>query len=257
MQKVVIITGASSGIGHATATLFLQKGYKVYGIAREEYAGDDFVCYKGDVNDAENTKHIVNEILDKEKRIDVFVNNAGFGISGEVVDTDTKVIQNLYATDLSAMAVNIAIVGKIMKEQKFGKIINMSSLSAVFPLPYQAIYSSAKAGVEVLSRTARTELKPYNVYVSVVMPGDVKTNFTDARIKSESSDKKVNKSVEKFEKYERNGMSPFKVAKQVVKLAESKHPKVRKSVGALKLLIFLQKILPVKMLDWLIKKIYC
>ena len=90
-----------------------------------------------------------------------------------------------------------------------------------------------------------------------MLPGDVKTNFTDARIKGKIEDKKVDKSMQKFEKYERQGMSPDKVAKKIVKLARKKKPQPRTSVGALKLLIILQKILPIRFLDWLIVKIYC
>ncbi len=257
MKKVVIITGASSGIGLASAKLFLQKGYTVYGVARNEYKNDAFKCFTADVNDAEKMKEIINKVYEDEKRIDVFVNNAGFGLGGELVETKAEDIQRLFSTNLTSVAVNTALVGKIMKEQHFGKIINTCSLSALFPLPYQSAYSASKAGIEVLSRTTRGELKPYGVYVSTILPGDVNTGFTDARIKGIIDDKNVNKSMQKFEKYERNGMSPEKVAKKIVKLAKKKKPQPRVSVGALKLLIILQKILPIRFLDWLIRIIYC
>ncbi len=257
MNKVVIITGANSGIGLATAKLFVAKGYTVYGISKGEYDGGDFTNYNCDVNDTPKMKEIINGVYEKEGHIDVFVNNAGFGLVGELVELKTEDIQKLFSTNLTAVAVNIAIVGKIMKEQRHGKIINTSSLSAVFPLPYQSAYSATKVGIEVLSRTTRTELMPYGVYVSAIMPGDVKTGFTDAKIKAEGRDKKVDRSLDKFDKYERQGMSPNKVAKKIVALAEKKKPKPRVSVGSLKLLIFLQKILPVRMLDWLIKILYC
>ncbi len=257
MKKVVIITGASSGIGLATAKRFVAKGYTVYGISRRDYEDKDFVNYTADVNDADRMQEIIQQVYDKEGRIDVFVNNAGFGLGGELVETNVSDIQRLFSTNLTAVAVNTALVGKVMKKQHFGKIINTCSLSALFPLPYQSAYSASKAGIEVLSRTTRGELMPYGVYVSTVLPGDVKTGFTDARIKGAIDDKKVDKSMQKFEKYERHGMSPDKVAKKIVALAEKKKPAPRVSVGALKLLIFLQKILPIRFLDWLIKIIYC
>ncbi len=257
MKKVVIITGANSGIGLATAKRFISKGYTVYGISKRDYEGNDFINYNCDVNDALRMQEIIQEIFDKEGRIDIFVNNAGFGIGGELVESNINDIQRLFSTNLTAVAVNIAIVGKIMKNQHFGKIINTSSLSALFPLPYQSAYSASKAGIEVLSRTTRSELMPYGVYVSAVLPGDVKTGFTDARIKSVNDDKNVDKTMQKFEKYERQGMSPNKVAKKIVSLAEKKKPTPRVSVGSLKLLIFLQKILPIRFLDWLIKILYC
>lgn len=257
MKKVVIITGANSGIGLATAKRFILKGYTVYGISKGDYDGGDFVNYNSDVNDATRMKEIIQEVFDKEGQIDVFVNNAGFGLVGELVELKTEDIQRLFSTNLTAVAVNTAIVGKIMKEQHHGRIINTSSLSAVFPLPYQSAYSATKVGIEVLSRTTRTELMPYGIYVSTVLPGDVKTGFTDAKIKAAGRDEKVNRSLEKFDRYERQGMSPDKVAKKIVSLAEKKKPKPRVSVGSLKLLIFLQKLLPIRALDWLIKILYC
>lgn len=257
MQKVCVITGASSGIGLAVAKLMLEKGFTVYGISKGDYAGDDFVNYNADVNDAKRMEEILNEIFEKEGRIDVFCNNAGFGISGELANTKPEVIQSIFSTNLTAYAVNISLVGSIMKKQGFGNIINTSSLASIFPLPYQSCYSATKAGVDALARTARTELKPYNVYVSLVVPGDVSTGFTDARIKSKNDDAKIDKSIEKIERYERKGMSPQAVAKKIVKLATSKKPKVRVCVGSLKMLVFLQKILPIRTLDWLIKVLYC
>ena len=257
MKKVAIITGASSGIGLATAKLLLKNGYKVYGISRDEYKGEDFENYVTDINDHKRVEEIFNEIYKNEERIDVLVNNAGFGISGELANTKPEVISSLFSTNLTSAAVNLALMGNIMKKQGFGKIINTSSLASIFPLPYQSCYSASKAGLDALARTARTELKPYNIYVSLVVPGDVKTGFTDARIKSANDNKKIDKSIEKIEKYERNGMSPQKVAKVIVRLAQKKKPKVRVCVGSLKMLIFLQKLLPIKVLDYLIKVLYC
>lgn len=256
MKKVVIITGASSGIGLASAKRFVSCGWTVYGIARKEFK-DDFECFQADVNDSERMKEIIDQVFKKEGRIDAFVNNAGFGIGGELVDGDIQAVKNLFSTDLTSYATNLIMVANIMKKQGFGRIINLCSLSALFPVPYQSCYSAAKAGIDVLTRTARTELKPYKIYVCEVLPGDVKTGFTDARVKNVSQNARVNKSVSRMEGYERGGMSPEVVAKKIVKLASSKKPRARVCVGALKLLIPLQKLLPTRFLDWLIAKIYC
>lgn len=256
VKKVAIVTGASSGIGLATANMLKNRGYTVYGVARKS-KDVDFTLFEGDVNDEVRMKEIIDEVFKKEGQIDVFVNDAGFGIGGELIDNDPQVIKSLFATNLTAYAVNTVLVSNVMKEQGHGKIINLCSLSALFPLPYQACYSASKAGVDVLTRTARTELKPYNIYVSDVLPGDVSTGFTDARVNNLSKNEKVNKSVKKMEGYERNGMSPNVVAKKICHLADAKKPRARVCVGSLKLLIFFQKILPTRFVDWLISKLYC
>lgn len=257
MDKVVVITGASSGIGLAAAKTFLAAGWKVYGVALNNFEEGGFKCYQADVNDTQRMKAIFDEVQMTEGHLDCLVNNAGFGISGEVVDHTAEQIKAQISTNLSSSAVNLAMVGRVMKAQGFGKIINTCSLSALFPLPYQACYSATKAGIDVLTRTTRTELKKYHVYVCDVLPGDVHTGFSDARVKSQSADEKVNRSVLRMEGYERKGMSPQKVANKIYKLACKKRPRARVCVGSLKLLIPLQKVLPTRFLDWLIAKIYC
>lgn len=253
-MKVAVVTGGTSGIGKAISTILQSNGYEVFSISLHK--GTDKNCFICDVNDHVKMKEIIKEIVAKRGKIDVFVNNAGFGIGGEVANSKCEDLDRLLSTNLTAVAKNIAIVGKIMKEQKFGKIINISSLASIFPLPYQACYSASKAGVETLSRATRSELKPYNVYVTAILPGDVKTNFTDSRIKAEDVNLREQKSIMKMEKEERNGMSPDVIAKKVLKIANMKKPPIRVCVCN-KLLIFLQKILPIKLIDWLILKIYC
>lgn len=253
---VAVVTGASSGIGNAIAKTLLQNGYTVYGISRKSI-DDGFVSLQGDVTDTKRMKEIFDQVVAKEGGIDVFVNNAGFGIGGELVDGDIDTVKKLFDVNLTAYATNMVMAGKIMKGQGHGKIINICSLSALFPLPLQSCYSASKAGIDVLSRTARTELKPHGVWVSEVLPGDVATGFTDARVVDKSDNNKVNKSVEKMAGYERKGMSPYVVAKKVAKLAKAKRPKARVSVGSLKLLIGIAKVLPTRFLDWLIAKLYC
>ncbi|MCF0199794.1 MAG: SDR family NAD(P)-dependent oxidoreductase [Bacteroidales bacterium] len=256
-MKVCIITGASKGIGLATAKLFASKGFKVYGIARSATNETAFECLQADVNDAERMRQIIDEVKAKEGRIDVFINNAGYGIGGEHVNSSAQDIKNLIATNFTAVAVNMAEVGKVMKEQGFGTIISTSSLACFFPVPYQALYSATKTAIDTLTRTVRTELKPYNVHVCEVLPGDVATNFTDARVKNQGERGEVEQAVNKFEKSEREGMSPDKVAKAFYRLATAKNPRLRICVGWLKILIILVKILPSSALDWLIKKLYC
>lgn len=255
IKKVVIITGATSGIGLATAKLFLKKGYKVYGIARKPYSGDDFTCFEANVTDYTAINGVLREIYEREKRIDIFINNAGFGIAGAVEDTDEQKFQQIIEVNLTAVC---ALCGKAvayLKETR-GKIINVSSVGGIMPLPYQAAYSATKAGVEVFSRALANEVKPYGIKVCAVMPGDTKTGFTDSRI-CEGDNASAKSAVAKMARDEKNGKSPESVARVIYKTARKKNPPLRVSTGfASKLEVFLARFLPVKALNGIIGKIY-
>lgn len=255
-NKVAIVTGATSGIGLATAKLLLEKGYKVYGIARKPYAGNDFTCFPADVCDYGKIKSCFKEVYDKEGKIDVLVNNAGFGIAGAMEEASSENIEAIVKVNLTALCVLSKEVIPYMKERG-GKIVNVSSVGGIMPLPYQAMYSATKSGVEVFSRALANEVKEYKIKVCAVLPGDTKTGFTDARV-CEGENARAKKSVEKMAKDERHGKSPDVVAKVIYKCCKKKNPPLRVTVGAsYKLLVFLQRILPVRLVNFIIRKIYC
>lgn len=262
-DKVAIITGASSGIGLSIAKRLLENKVKVYNISRSTIQGSENIeSFQCDVNDTEKVKSIIEEIYKKENRIDIFVNNAGFGIAGEIESASRKNIYNLVETNLSSVITLSSLIIPYLKETK-GKIINISSVGAVIPIPYQATYSATKAGVEIFSRALANEVKPFGIKVTTILPGDVKTGFTQNRIvEINNNDKnyseKVKKSIKKMEKEELKGKSPDSVAKIVVKMLKRKNPPLRKTVGfSYKLVVFLSRILPTRFLNFLIKKIYC
>lgn len=253
-DKVVIITGATSGIGLATAKLFLKNGCKVYGIARKPYAGDDFTSFSADVCDHEEIKRIFKEVYGREGRIDILVNNAGMGIAGAMEEASAERIEQIVGVNLTAPCV---LSGAIIPYMKAGaKIINISSVGGIMPLPYQAMYSATKAGVEVFSRALANEVKPHKIKVCAVLPGDTKTGFTDARV-CEGESERAKKSVAKMAHDEAHGKSPESVAKVILKVAKKKNPPLRVTVGgSYKLLVFLQRILPVKLVNFIIGKMY-
>lgn len=253
--KVVIITGATSGIGLAAAKLFLKKGCKVYGIARKPYAESDFTCFQADVCDYEKITEIFKEVHAREGRIDLLVNNAGFGIAGAMEEASAASVQAIVNVNLTAACVLSGLVVPYLKETN-GKIINISSVGGIMPLPYQAMYSATKAGVEVFSRALANEVKPFKIKVCAVLPGDTKTGFTTARV-IEGANDRAKKSVAKMARDEQRGKSPESVAKVIVRAAEKKNPPLRVTVGAgYKLLVFLQRILPVRLINFIINKIY-
>lgn len=255
MEKVVIITGATSGIGLAAARLFLKKGYKVYGIARKPCAGGEFECFSADVCDYSAVEQIFRTVFDREGRIDVLVNNAGFGIAGKMEEASPERIGGIVNVNLTALCV---LCGKIVPYMKGsgGRIINISSVGGIMPLPYQAMYSATKAGVEVFSRALANELKADKIKVTAVLPGDTKTGFTAARV-CEGESEEARKSVAKMARDEQRGKSPESVAKVIYKAVKKKRPPLRAAVGFLsKTEIFLSRIFPVRFVNFVIRKLY-
>lgn len=255
MSKVAVITGATSGIGLTTARLLIEKGYTVYGIARRAYSGNDFVCYSADVCDYDAVDEILCDIVAKEGGIDIFVNNAGIGIAGSTEEISAENIKKISDVNLTATMVLCGKAAALMKERG-GKIVNVSSVGGVMPLPYQAAYSATKAGVEVFSRALSNELKPYNIKVTAVLPGDTKTGFTAARV-SEGESCAARRSVAKMERDESRGKSPECVAKVIYKVIKRKNPPLRVSVGFIsKLEVFLSRFLSVKCLNRILYSMY-
>ena len=254
-KKVVVITGASSGIGKATKDFLREKGFVCYEISRNPK--ETKYAFKADVNDYDKIRGYLKEIHDKEGRIDVFINNAGYGIAGAIENTKPENIYQIFDTNLSAVATLCSLVIPYLKQTK-GRIVNISSVGGVVPLPYQACYSAAKAGILIFSKALNMEVKEFGVRVTAILPGDTKTGFTDARVidKGENSSRDL-KSIEKAANCERKGKSPVTVAKVIYKVITSKHPPLQKTVGfSYKTVVFLVKHLPNGMVNGLVKKIY-
>ncbi len=263
--KVAVVTGASGGIGLAISKALQREGVKVYDISRTIKPHEEIVkAYSADVNDTKKIEEILEEIYAENGHIDIFVNNAGFGIAGAVEDASAKNIYALVNTNLSAVIALSGVATKFLKRSgKGGNIINICSVGGVIPLPFQATYSATKAGVEIFSRALANEVKPFKIKVTSVLPGDTKTGFTQNRIiennnNSEKYQKNVEKSIKKVEKDEQTGKSPDTVGKVVVKILKRKNPPLRKTVGFwYKCAVFLPRILPTKLINYIVRKIYC
>ncbi|MCM1043153.1 MAG: SDR family NAD(P)-dependent oxidoreductase [Corallococcus sp.] len=253
-QKIAVITGASSGIGLECAKLFILRGYKVHGIDKTPYTGDGFTSYVTDICDYDAVERIFADVYSKEGGIDVLVNNAGFGIAGAMEEASAESIRKIVDVNLTALCVICSKVTKYMVGSS--KIINISSVGGIMPLPYQAMYSATKAGVEVFSRALANELKSRKIKVCAVLPGDTKTNFTDARI-CEGTNTRAQNSIAKMSADEQHGKSPLTVAKAVYRAAKRKNPPLRICVGfASKAEVFLARLLPVRLINYILFKMY-
>lgn len=256
--RIVVITGATAGIGKATAELFKKNGDKVYCLARR--TSDEFDSISVDVTDRAAVGNAIKEIIEKENRIDVLVNNAGFGISGAIENTDTETAKRLFDVNFFGVLNTVQSVLPYMRGQKNGTIINISSVAAPLSIPFQAFYSASKAAVSSFTEALRIEVAPYGVKVTSVLPGDVKTDFTAKREKNTGAsvyDDRIARSVAVMERDEQNGYPPIVIAKAVYKLSKKKNPPVQ-VVGGKKYALFVMaaKLLPKRLINFAVGKLY-
>ena len=259
-KQVIVITGASSGIGLAAAELFAKKGNTVYGIAKDACQSSLFCSYLCDVTDRTAMEQVLQDVYQKEGRIDVLVNNAGMGISGAIEYLTEQDFDKIFGVNVKGVVLTSSLAIPYLRETK-GKIINTSSVASVVPIPYQACYSATKSAIESFSFALAQELKPQGIKVSCVRPGDTKTGFTQNRVKTEVENevygKKITNSVKKMERDETHGKSPVTVAKVMYKIAKRKNPPPVCTVGlGYKCICVLAKFLPQRLINFIVGKLY-
>ncbi len=264
MYKVVLITGASSGIGKITAQYLAQKGFKVYGTSRNPKQSNlGFEMVALDLNNAESIQNAVQFILKKEKRIDILINNAGTGITGPIEETPTEEIHKAFETNFFGVIEVMKAVLPQMRKQKSGLIINVTSIAGYMGLPFRGIYSATKSALERVTETIRMEVKKFGIEVTNIAPGDFATNIAAGRYHTpifEKSAYKVvyQKNLDLMDAHVDRGGDPIEIAKKIYKIIESPNPKIHYKVGSLiqKSSIVLKQILPNKVYEYLMMKHY-
>ena len=259
-KKTLIITGGSSGIGRATAIFFATRGYKVYELSRHGSDVDGINHIDCDVTRSDDCRMAASRVIEEAGHIDVMISNAGMGISGPVEFTASDEAHRQMEVNFFG-AVNITqAVLPYMRQARAGRIIFVSSLAAVFSIPFQPFYSASKFAVNGLAMALRNEVRPFGISVSCLLPGDVKTGFTDARCKSDiGSDvyKNMDKAVRTMERDERNGISPERMAHKLFSMAETSRPSAFGTVGAVyHLFLFLNKLLPASLVYRVVGRMY-
>ena len=261
MDKIVLITGGTSGIGLNAARQLARQGCRVYEFSRREEGTAAAIHIVADVTDEQQVNHAVQEVLEHEGHIDVVINNAGFGISGAIEYTDTEEAKRQFDVNFFGMVrVNRAML-PIMHKQGYGRIINMSSVAAPIAIPFQAYYSASKAAVKTYSLALHSEVKPYGIEVCCIMPGDISTGFTAARRKNPEGDEiyggRISRSVAVMEHDEMTGIPAEKAGAFVAdKAIRKKIPVLCTLGGKYKLFVFLTRLLPTRILTDLVGKIY-
>lgn len=261
MNKVAIVTGGSGGIGRCTAAQLCRAGCRVYEFSRHERPAPGIVHIDADMTDEAQVQAAVKEVFTREGRIDILVNNAGFGISGaaeltDPADAHAQLELNLYGMDRATRAVL-----PIMRAQGSGRIVCMSSIAAIVPIPFQLWYSVSKAAINAYVLALQNEVRPFGISVCAVMPGDIASGFTDARKKSELGDDvyagRIARSVAVMEKDERGGMSPESAGKYIAGMALKKNSRPLCALGlSYKGAAMAAKLLPRRLSNFIVGCIY-
>lgn len=271
-KKVILITGASAGIGLATAQLLMDKGMKVYAASRRggenvkstKNTEGEIIHVKMDVNQEETIQETIHQIIATDKKLDVVICNAGNGIAGSVEDSSSDEVKYQFETNFFGAVKTIQACLPIFRSQGYGKIIATSSVAAIVPIPFQAFYSSGKAALLVFMQALAMELKPFGIDCCTILPGDTKTEFTNARKYTNASQASnsvysstMKKSISKMEKDEENGVPALNVAKVIEKQIMQKKMSVTVVPGIdYKIITLLFRFLPRKVSLWIVGLIY-
>lgn len=265
MSKVVLITGASSGIGKAIGEYLFHKGFTVYGTSRNPEKIDNtlFPLVALDVRDAQSIKAATEKVLALAGKIDVLINNAGVGITGPIEEIPAAEIQNNFETNLFGPIEVMKAVLPPMRSQKSGMIINITSIAGYMGLPYRGIYSASKGALELVSESLRMEVKPFGIQLTTVAPGDFATNIAAGRfhaplIKGSPYEAPYGKTLEMMNEHVDAGSNPLEMAMAVHAIIESNNPNVHYKVGAFmqKFSIVLKRILPDKLYEKMLMNHY-
>ncbi len=262
-KKVILITGASSGIGKETAQLLVKNGHIVYGAARRVDKMNDLKdlgvkLIEMDVTNDESMIRGVQKIIESEKRIDVLVNNAGYGSYGALEDVPISEAKYQFEVNIFGLARLTQLVLPYMRKQNSGKIVNISSMGGKFGEPHGSWYHATKFALEGLSDSLRMELKQFNIGVVIIEPGAIKSEWggiAKEKLLKVSGNTAYKNMAEKHaalidETYKRVGSEPIIIAKTIARAINSNNPKTRYAVGGgAKLLLFVKCILSDKLFD--------
>lgn len=265
MSKVILITGGSSGIGKSIGEFLHKKGFKVYGTSRnpENIKNSVFSLVALDVRNVESIQSAISEIIQKEGKIDIVVNNAGVGITGPLEEIPTSEIKNNFETNFFGPIEVMKAVLPHMRSQKSGLIINITSIAAYMGLPYRSIYSASKGALELITEALRMEVKDFGIHIANVAPGDFATNIASGRfhaplIKGSAYEIPYGNTLKIMDEHVDLGSNPDEMALAIFKIIETPVPKIHYKVGVFmqKFSIVLKRILPDKVYEKMLMNHY-
>ncbi|MEO6298165.1 MAG: oxidoreductase [Paracoccaceae bacterium] len=235
-KGIALVTGASSGIGLVTAQAMAKAGFRVFGTSRKQVAdAQGITMLTCDVTDDASVQALIAEIMRQVGRIDVVVNNAGVGLLGGAEESSIGQVQRLFDVNVFGVARVVNAVLPVMRAQKSGRIINMSSILGLIPSPFNAFYASTKHAIEGYSESLDHEVRSFGIRVVLVEPGVTRTAFeenltrADQPLPTYASERARSENL--MRKWVEEGDAPQIVADTVVKAATEKKPKLRYSAG--------------------------
>ena len=267
-QKVILVTGASSGIGYDAAQALALRGHKVYAAARrvekmEPLKSNGIEVLPLDVTDEASMQQCVKTILDRENRIDVLVNNAGYGYFGAVENVSMDETRRQLEVNLFGLARLCQLVLPTMRAQHSGRIINLSSVAGRTVIYFGGWYHVSKYSVEALSDAMRMELKPFGIDVVKIEPGAIKTDWgliAADHLKESSAGTPYEQEGTRWANVMRWGYSsrylssPSVITRAILRAVESRRPRTRYCTGRFaRLMLFFHAVLPARWWDALMR----
>ena len=262
MTKIALVTGASSGIGQATAELLTRTGYKVYGTSRRDgdARGRSFAMLPLDVTNDESVDATVRNVMQAEGRIDLLVNNAGFGVApAGAEESSIEQARSIFDTNFFGIVRMTRAVAPHMRRQGGGRIVNIGSVFGFLPAPYMALYAATKHAIEGYSESLDHELRTRGIRVSVIEPANTNTQF-DANLLQPDAKVDAYREVRavvatRMTEMLAEGDQPGVVAEAVLRAALAPHPKLRYAAGGrASRLQWLRRFAPAGMVDAGIRK---
>ncbi len=267
-QQVILITGASSGIGYDAALALVAHGHRIYAAARrvermEPLKASGIIPVKMDVTDEQSMEACVQQVLDAEGRIDVLVNNAGYGYFGAVENVSMEEARRQLEVNVFGLARLCQLVLPTMRAQHSGRIINLSSVAGRSVIYFGGWYHVSKYSVEALSDAMRIELKPFGINVVKIQPGAIKTDWgiiaaDHLRHSSEGTpyEKEGSRWAHTMDTMYRSKYlsNPAVITRAIVRAVESRCPRTRYCTGRMAhLMIFFHNLLPARWWDALMR----
>jgi NAD(P)-dependent dehydrogenase (short-subunit alcohol dehydrogenase family) len=265
MNKVVLITGGSSGIGKSIGEYLHHKGFVVYGTSRnpEKVLNSVFTLIALDVRDTDSINKAVAKVIAVSGRLDVVINNAGVGITGPLEEIPTVEIKNNFETNFFGPIEVMKADLPQMRLQQSGLIINITSIAGYMGLPYRSVYSASKGALELITEGLRMEVKSFGIRITNVAPGDFATNIASGRfhaplIKGSAYERAYGQTLKTMDEHVDSGSNPNEMAEAVYAIIQNPDPKIHYKVGVFmqKFSIVLKRILPDKVYEKMLMNHY-